>query len=138
MDSVEVMSALRLVQELDTSPMTPITPSCNNVTAAYTAFVTDIWLSVPPGNESFSISVMYAPGIMFWLLISLTAIRIAEDPLYKAISIYSMVLLLFYPQVTCVVRSSFVCEKGNNKPIFSSCFPVVLYMGRIKTVFLSV
>lgn len=40
--SVDVMRALRLVQELEISPMTPMTPCCKRVTDAYTAFVTDI------------------------------------------------------------------------------------------------
>lgn len=78
---VLVINADNDVQEEDISPMTPMTPSCINEIAENTACVIAACPSTDLGYESFSISVMYAPGIKCCALISATANRIAEIPL---------------------------------------------------------
>lgn len=93
--NVLVISADRDVHEDDISPMTPITPSWISDIAENTACVMAACPSTAFGYESFSTSVMYAPGIRFWAFISATANRIAEIPLTIA-SLCKLALFLIY------------------------------------------
>lgn len=69
------------VQDDEISPITPTTPYCIKETAADTASIIALCPPTGLGYESFSISVMYAPGINSCTLISATAKRTAEIPL---------------------------------------------------------
>lgn len=85
---VLVMSADSEVHDEDMSPITPTTPSWISDTVEKTACVIASWPSTSFGYESFSMSVMYAPGMMRWLFISRAARRIADVPLWCIIWIH--------------------------------------------------